>query len=327
MKKSLEMLDVWREDFVSRDMKEKLQHGDKHFRMSVHMTRVPSVSHLVLYSHWHEELELLFLEKGTVQFYVGQDRMKVKSGEIVLIPPNMLHFATRLDREEIAFCAVLVHYNFLSSLENDHIQQQYISPLFLQRRKYPLLITQDMDSRIRLLPVLEEIRGIYEAKNTGYELLIKAKLFEIVSRLQCCVADPNPEPDASTGFAKRNHNSSLAIKILAYVQQNYYKRITLADMARQANMNPSYFCRFVKKQFDMSPMDFLNQYRLSEAITLMETTDKKITEISNLTGFRNVNRFTDTFKKFYGCTPLFYRNAIRNNDESAQLLIRRDTKL
>lgn len=77
-------------------------------------------------------------------------------------------------------------------------------------------------------------------------------------------------------------------------------------------MSPSYFCRFMKKQFDLTPLEFLNEYRISEAVGLMETTDKKIMEIAEMTGFSNVNRFTETFKKMYGCRPMDYRNSIRN---------------
>ncbi|WP_068786341.1 AraC family transcriptional regulator [Paenibacillus phocaensis] len=323
MKKSLELLEFFGET-VSRDMKETVAHGSRQFRMSVHMTKVPPINNVVLYSHWHEELEFLFLAKGSALVHIGQEKVKVRSGEIVFIPPNLLHSASRLDREEIVFYAVLVHFNFLSSLENDRIQQQYILPLFMQNLRYPHLITREMDEELHLYPLLEDIRDVYQQEPPGYELLVKAKLLEILYRLQTRAVPV----DADQAFGKaKGHPSLLAKKVLAYVQQNYGKRITLADMAQHVNLSLSYFCRFMKKQFDLSPMDFLNEYRISEAISLMETTDKTITEIAELTGFCNVNRFTETFKKFYGCTSAYYRNAIRNHEGQGQYTVRRDTDL
>ncbi|MFD1176680.1 helix-turn-helix domain-containing protein [Paenibacillus puldeungensis] len=323
MKKSLELLEFLGEP-VSRDMKETLAHGSRQFRMSVHMTRVPSINNVVLYSHWHEELELLFLAKGSALFHIGQEKVTVRSGEVVFIPPNLLHSASRLDQEEIVFYAVLVHFNFLSSLENDQIQQQYILPIFMQNRRYPKLITREMDEELHIYPLLEEIRDAYQQESLGYELLVKAKLLEILYRLQKCAIHADADLDIGES---RNSNSLQAKKVLAYVQQNYGKRITLADMAQHVNLSPAYFCRFMKKQFDLSPMDFLNEYRIAEAISLMETTDKKMTEIAELTGFCNVNRFTETFKNFYGCTPAYYRKAIRNHAGDGQHAVRCDTDL
>lgn len=290
--------------FVTKDLKERLQHGDKQFRVGVYKTHVPSFSNLVLYSHWNEELEFLFVDKGSAQFYVGQEKIIINSGDVLIIPPNMLHSANRVDQGEIVFYAVLVHYNFLSSFENDLIQSKYVSSLFLQQRHYPTVITKDMDSQLALLPLLQEITRVYLNKPAGYELKVKAMLFEILFRLEGFATDSK----SAIGRPRGSHNSLLAIKLLAYIQGNYSQRISLHDMANQVSMNPSYFCRFVKKHFDLTPLELLNQHRLLEAVNLLETSDKKIVEISNLTGFSNVNRFTDTFKKVYGCTPTHYRS-------------------
>ncbi|MFB5676232.1 helix-turn-helix domain-containing protein [Paenibacillus terreus] len=292
--------------FVTRDLKEKLQHGNKHFRVGVYKTHVPGFRNLVLYSHWNEELEFLFMDKGSAQFYVGQEKIILNSGDVLIIPPNMLHSASRVDEGEIVFYAVLVHYNFLSSFENDLIQNKYVSSLFLQRRQYPLVMKKDSDTQSGLLPILREITQVYFDKPAGYELKIKAMLFEILFRMEGCVTDTELVPGRALG----NHNSLLAIRFLSYIKENYSHRISLNDMAKQVNMNPSYFCRFVKKHFDLTPLELLNQHRLLEAVNLLETSDKKIVEISNLTGFSNVNRFTETFKKVYGCTPTQYRSTI-----------------
>lgn len=71
--------------------------------MSAHMTKVHPMNNLVLYSHWHEELELLVMVKGSAKFHVGQEKFVVQSGEMVFIQPNLLHSAIRLQQEEIVF--------------------------------------------------------------------------------------------------------------------------------------------------------------------------------------------------------------------------------
>lgn len=298
---------------VSRDRKETLAHGSKQFRMSVHKTTVPARNKAVLYTHWHEELEFLFLVKGRALVHIGQEKLTVQSGDVVFIPPNLLHSASRLDHEEIVFYAVLVHFHFLSSLENDRIQQDYLMPLFEPNGHYPLLITREMDKQRQLYTRLESLCEIYRQEPPGYELLVKAWLLEAMYRMQTYALATDDAPAIRPAIGA---SSLVAKKLLAFVQQNYSKRISLADMAGHVNLSPAYFCRLMKKQFDVSPMDFLNEYRVGEAIRLMETTEKKITEIAGLTGFSNINRFTEIFKKWQGCAPGHYRRTMMHQREA-----------
>mgnify|MGYP000572017798 CR=1 FL=1 len=46
------------------DLKEQTQHGDLLFHMRVYQTRTHKNDRIVLFSHWHEELELLVITKG-----------------------------------------------------------------------------------------------------------------------------------------------------------------------------------------------------------------------------------------------------------------------
>lgn len=57
----------------------------------------------------------------------------------------------------------------------------------------------------------------------------------------------------------------------------------------------------------MSPMEYLQEYRLQKAIELLEDTNWNITEIAELTGFSTVSYFITFFKSKTGDTPLRYR--------------------
>lgn len=291
--------------FVYKNMEEIYPHGSKDFRMSVHKTRIRPETDMVLYYHWHEELEFLSMAKGCAQFRVGSDCFTAKEGDVVLIKPNIPHSAFRKGQGEIVFYAVLVHFSFLSSLENDIIQKKYILPMFLQNQWYPNCITPEMNGEQSVFLNLKTIKNLYLLKKPGYELLVKSKLYEIfyqVNQFSKAGDEKESHPQSSAAC-----NSSLVKNILAYIQQNYTKRITLNDMAKQANMNAAYFSRLFSKIFGLSPVKFLIQFRASEATRLIDTTDKKFTEIAFMTGFPNVNQFTETFKKLYGYTPMQYR--------------------
>ena len=57
----------------------------------------------------------------------------------------------------------------------------------------------------------------------------------------------------------------------------------------------------------MSPIQYLNQRRLETACQLLRDTDYSISDISSQTGFSSQSYFTQIFRKFYGITPVKYR--------------------
>lgn len=289
---------------VSPDNRELMPHGTDEFRMSAHVTRVHPGMGLALFYHWHEELEFFYLVKGQVSFCMGNQIFKVSSGEIVIVPPRMPHMAYRDTEDDIEFYAVLTHIRFLSSQENDLIQNRYIYPVFLGWKNIPFKINQQMSGHADIEEEIRSIMTLYQSAKDGYELLIKSSLYRILYFLV--------ENMGSTQETAENCYADAWIrKMLYFIQNNFQQRLTLHEMANHVSMSESYFCRSVKRVFQVSPMELLNQYRVTQAAAMIEGTDKKLGDIAFDSGFPNVNRFTEVFKKVMHCTPLEYRQRIK----------------
>ncbi len=72
-------------------------------------------------------------------------------------------------------------------------------------------------------------------------------------------------------------------------------------------MNEQYFCRFFKKAIGRSPIEYVNEYRIKQAIRLLEETDLPITDVCLECGYNNLGNFLREFRKVTGTTPLQYR--------------------
>jgi AraC-like DNA-binding protein/mannose-6-phosphate isomerase-like protein (cupin superfamily) len=306
---------------TDENLHELTVHGTPQFPMSVHFTHIAAGSGQVLYAHWHEELEFLFFVKGQARVQVGKDEFIIREKEIAVIPPNTFHLADRAGKLPVEFYAILIHFSFLSSMENDYIQRHYVLPLFFGGITVPVHITTATDAEMGIFPVLLQIVRVYSRKEQGYELYIKAKLFEILHILiKCNALMPSIAPSlrsvphsekSKVNFVDNKTAFNWVKRYLYYIQQNYSEHISLGDMARQVNLSEGHFCRLVKKSFGVSPVEFLNNYRASRAVYLIETTDQSLSSISDMTGFSNVNRFSAIFKKIFHCTPISYRREIK----------------
>ena len=286
--------------FVNTDKQEILEHGTTEFRLSVHETTIKRGINQVLHYHWHDELEFLILFEGAMRLHVGSNEYILQEGDIAVILPDTPHTAYRVDPQQVRYSATLVNQAFLASQENDLIQKKYIMPFFMGWDNIPEIITKDNAVNARIAEVLSQIRKWYKFEEYGFELLIKGGLYHILGELTSCF-DQSPSP------AKNQYNTLWVRQLLQFINENYSRTVTLEEMAGYTNMSKSYMCRCVKRVFRTTPLEFVTRYRLSRAVNLIESTNKKLVDISYETGFSNVNRFTTIFKKYYACTPQQYR--------------------
>ena len=94
---------------------------------------------------------------------------------------------------------------------------------------------------------------------------------------------------------------------VAYINEGYRQEITVKALASIANMSESNFYAAFKKQLGMSPIAYLNHYRLSIAADRLSDTSETVSAISYAAGINDPLYFRKLFKKTYGMTPKEYR--------------------
>jgi len=106
---------------------------------------------------------------------------------------------------------------------------------------------------------------------------------------------------------------------VTYINENYRSGITIKTLANMANMSESNFYAVFKKQMGISPIAYLNNYRLSIAIDKLIDTSDTIKEISLSVGVTDPLYFCRLFKKTYGMTPREYRYLYQTRCDSQQM--------
>ena len=78
---------------------------------------------------------------------------------------------------------------------------------------------------------------------------------------------------------------------LEFIRKHYQEKIYIRDLAGNAIMNEQYFCRFFKKAVGKSPIDYINDVRLTQVIRLLEGTELPVTQICLECGFNNIGAY------------------------------------
>lgn len=98
---------------------------------------------------------------------------------------------------------------------------------------------------------------------------------------------------------------------MEYVQEHYYEKISLTDVAGKIGVTPGYLSTLFQRQLDQGFVDFLNGIRIARACAYLEQNYLKTYEIAYKVGFRDEKYFSKVFKKVKGCSPSEYKKTTK----------------
>ena len=111
------------------------------------------------------------------------------------------------------------------------------------------------------------------------------------------------------------YSNELVVKILNYIDDNLYKRITMDEISSIFYFNKDYLMRIFKKELDITIMDYINKKRIYNSLDLRKNSDDLIIKIALNSGYSSLEYYSETFTKILGVSPLTYRKFTRVNSQ------------
>ena len=106
-------------------------------------------------------------------------------------------------------------------------------------------------------------------------------------------------------------------KAIAYIETSYRHSLREKDIADAVHISPKYLYKLFRRELGKSPTQYLSDYRMYRAKSLLKTTALSIKEISDSVGFQNPDYFCHVFQKHTeGVSPTQYRKQIRRDSET-----------
>lgn len=96
-------------------------------------------------------------------------------------------------------------------------------------------------------------------------------------------------------------------KAVEYIEMNYSRKTEISDIASHIGLDRSYLCTLFKRFVNMTPQEFLINYRINKACELMDNNFLTIGDISRSVGYEDPLLFSKIFKKVKGCSPRYFR--------------------
>lgn len=254
-------------------------------------------------SHWHKEIELIYIRSGVCRINVGDQSFTAQGGDLVICDTGIIHYSDSYEEKN-----VLQFLIFAPGI---------ISPVYEFSRFSCPYITKEQLEKYKLRDVLEGlflvVQQELEAQENYYQDIVKARIREFWYLLKRKLPR---ESTQTASYHKRIEQMDDFQKLLSYMEEHYFENITLEFAAKQVNFSSSHFSKMFKKLTGINFVTYLNMLRVEKAMEQLRNTSRKVTDIGLNCGFNNIRTFNRVFKEITGYTPREFGQRMEDGTES-----------
>lgn len=171
-------------------------------------------------------------------------------------------------------------------------------------REKPYVRMTDSAELIDLLKQLVEKYNGSDVQSmvcSAYTLLVFGRLIEYKNR-----------------YLKVSERGSVFFKqfrdIIDYINNNYRMNLTLEQIAEDMCVSERQLIYMFRSNIEMTPINYINKFRISNACELLKRDDLKVEEIAEMVGIEDEKYFTRMFTKWKGVSPREYRKVCKDDD-------------
>ena len=281
--------------------KELKQHGNEQFPFLVSYQKLSEYESGSFMWHWHPEIEITYVRKGTMCYKVNNLVYHLKEGDIVFNNSGALHSGTMENQEDCAYIPVTFDPRLIYGFFQSTINSKYVYPVIQDSMLPAICIDQSESWHKPFREYLLRIIDLDEKKPDFYELDITICL---QSMWRLLLEHITYEPQASR---ENSLEYDRIKKILSYIEENYQNKITLNDIAGHIHLCESECTRLFKRHMNTTLFAFLQEYRIERSLEFLQD-DQPVSAVADKAGFSDPNYYSKVFAKIKGCSPREYRN-------------------
>ncbi|WP_422361807.1 helix-turn-helix domain-containing protein [Reichenbachiella sp.] len=226
--------------------------------------------------HFHDHYTIQLIEEGVNEGFTESIKYKIGKGGVSIINPGELHAGHSMDNQLLKFHTIRLGEDFIGSFYEQNEIPWAGDIRFDTEPNYDCFSTNKVLSLISNLK--QKSRLEFESNLTELlMLLIKDhKYFKV-------------QPPKSLKLAQE------------YLHANYRENLTLAQIAETCHLSPFHFLRQFKRQYGITPIQYLRNIRIEKAKMILS--NHSVSQTAHQVGFYDHSHFLRHFKRIEGITP------------------------
>lgn len=242
-----------------------------------------------------EDYHVHFILHGKGTLEIGEKSYHLHRGQIFVIPPDIKTFYYSDPKDPW-------HYTWVSFVGT---RAEYFLEKAGITRECPV-----RDAYIepeRFLDLTEKILNHHEL-TVANELTRTSLLYEIIALL---VESQNENRDSKDKTEVYDYSPEIYVNTALEYMQEHYSSTRISEVASFIGISRYYLTHIFKEKLNISPQEYLLNYRMEQGSRLLRTTGLSVQTISEKIGYENPLTFSKTFKNKFGLSPKKYREKMK----------------
>lgn len=253
--------------------------------------------------HWHKAFEIDYVSEGELELKTTDGRSRIRKGEAFFVNSNVLHDIQICDdAEQCELYAHIFSPGFLSGSNHNILEQKYLTPILKSQGLQSYVIHADHYESFRMLEKIANMIELNRQEEFGFEFKLRAELSDI----WCLLLGETENLRAQDVDINIRDSERLKV-MLQFIHDHYMEKISLEQIAASANISTRECSRCFKRSISVSPVNYLNEYRIRMAADMLIYSGESALNISENCGFSSSSYMGKVFYETMHCTPKEYR--------------------
>lgn len=219
----------------------------------------------------------------------------------IMVNSRQLHYGFSSEHDECEFICILLSTELLQG--NEWFYENFIEHI-TENSLYPYLY---LDSNGWQIDILEKLDKLYHSfGNTSIKNL---SYFELMEDFICIMKTLYENLNVENQSMANNSSELTSLRnMITYIEEHFTEHITLKNIALAGACCKIRCSLLFKKYLHDTPITYTTKLRLRKSLSALLDSDACITDIAYKYGFCGASYYCETFQKYYGISPLKYRN-------------------
>lgn len=247
--------------------------------------------------HFHPEAELTLIASGKMYYRANDTEYLLGEGDAVFVNANVMHAGRSCEGAPCMYYPINFWPLFLSGHENSRIDRKYVA-LLAGEAMPSVVMRADCAEDAPLLAAVGEIACLARTRPDGWELLLKAAL----CRLWYYFYLRRP-----VGVEECAIGAEAVKRAISFMEAHYAEKLSLDDLAREAHLSRSEFCRTFRRYTGRTAFEYLQHQRVLRSLVLLREPRCSVLEVALGVGFSGASYYAEIFRRYMGVSPLEWR--------------------
>lgn len=241
---------------------------------------------------FHEPIEIKLFSEGRSMIMIDSDIIVAECGDITIANPYEIHTNIVNEAYNGKYYSLIIDLDFFADTGISDMDLKHL--LLAKHHKFNHHIKNNLRLNRIILRIHEEVT---ESKEY-YRMIVANLLAEMFALLL-------REELADTKGAKHEnmHKGDIIAPALHKIFSDYSENITIDALAELCNISKYHFCRVFKQHMGMTVTQYIINYRISLADSMLKDENQSIKSIAEICGFGDVSYFYQCYKRVKGTSP------------------------